>query len=298
MKTDRRICISVSDMEQLTSVYRSGIDVDEIIMDMTMILPYLTNAAATSELERFMRDGIEYDIMLPWIMREEDHNPIVHDLEMVLEHGFQLGFTGILVRNLEELAYINLHGYEGKIITDYGIYIWNHEALSFWEKDNLGKRRFDVYSLPFELNSHEIRDLRQMSNAELPSAICLYGRIPMMISAGCIRGTKGECTGKRGQNDTITAQLTDRLRHTLPVTCSCRYCYNVIWNNVPLSLHKQFDDIIRMQMADVFRIDLQMENTQQADAVLAFWKAVLQNERMGNPPYDDYTTGHFKRGVE
>ena len=298
MKTDRRICISVSDAEQLTSVYRSGIAVDEIMMDLSMVLSYLDKDESGNALGQMMRNGIEYDIMLPWIMREEDHNPIVHDMEMVLEKGYRLGFTGVLVRNLEELAFLNLHGYQGKIITDYGIYLWNHEALAFLEKDDFGKRRFDVYSFPFELNSHEIRNLRQSSTSDLPAAICLYGRIPMMISAGCIRKTQGKCTGQKGQNYNVTAQLTDRIKHTLPVTCFCRYCYNVIWNSMPLSLHKQFKDIIKMQMAEVFRIDLQMEDTQEADAVLAFWKAILQNEQTGNPPYDDYTTGHFKRGVE
>ena len=41
MKTDGRICISVSDAEQLTSVYRSGIAVDEIMMDLSLVLSYL-----------------------------------------------------------------------------------------------------------------------------------------------------------------------------------------------------------------------------------------------------------------
>ena len=298
MKTDRKICISVTDTEQLVSVYRSGIAVDEIMMDLSMVLSYLTDNGSASDFKQWIRDEIKYDIILPWIMREEDHNPIIHDMELVLENSHKLGFTGLVARNLEELAFLNLRGYTGRIITDYGIYIWNHEALSFWEKDDLVKRRFDEYSIPFELNSHEIRDLRQLSTSDLPAAICLYGRIPMMISAGCIRKTQGECTSKREQNYAVTMQLTDRMKHILPVTCACRYCYNVIWNSVPLSLHKQFQDIVKMHVAETFRIDLQLENAQQTDAVLAFWKAILQNEQTGNPPYADYTTGHFKRGVE
>lgn len=129
----------------------------------------------------------------------------------------------------------------------------------------------------------------------------VYGRIPMMVSANCVRKTTADCF--RGSGHTVT--ITDRMQHDFPVMLNCRYCYNVILNTVPLSLHKQIPLMVRDSMAEAFRVDLTTEDAQETEAVLAYWKRLIKKAKFDKakakvqtPPYEHYTTGNYRRGVE
>ena len=59
----------------------------------------------------------------------------------------------------------------------------------------------------------------------------VYGYLPMMISAQCIRKTTLGCSGKPE-----IMWLKDRKEMRFPVVNQCRFCYNTIYNSAPLSL--------------------------------------------------------------
>ena len=95
--------------------------------------------------------------------------------------------------------------------------------------------------LPRELSGTECGTLCDGIPGEV--LFTVYGRAPMMISAGCVRKTSGQC---KGSGDAFL-QIRDRMGETFPVRCVCGrdrdLCHNVIFNSVPLSLHAAWDDM-------------------------------------------------------
>jgi len=90
--------------------------------------------------------------------------------------------------------------------------------------------------------------------------------------------------------------LTDRYRKEFPVYTNCSCCYNVIYNSVPLSLHKLFEEKKILGNLDACRIDFTTESGREADEVISYFIGLEDNYM--EPFYTEYTTGHLKRGVE
>lgn len=212
----------------------------------------------------------------PYIMRAKDAWLLACLLREKL-------FAGILVRNMEELAFLKREGYDGKIITDAGLYVWNKKAADFF----CGKA--DFYTLPFELNSGEQSNVRSRKSFQI-----VYGRIPMMITANCIRKTRGECF--RGKEFLLkkeeTLILTDRYGKGFPVVTDCRHCYNTIYNSVPLSLHKEV-----IKQAGRYRLDFTTEDEKETRQIIEYFCRIYV-QAGEEPPYKDYTNGHNRRGVD
>lgn len=193
-------------------------------------------------------------------------------------------FEGVLVRNLESYYFLAKQGFSGKMILDANLYLWNHEAVAFWEK------RAEEFYLPVECNLHEWKELLQHCGQKtiLSSAI-VYGRLPMMITANCLSKTGGKCS-KIPQIIT----LKDRYEKQFPVYTDCLSCINIIYNSVPLSLHKLFEN--KNWMKGNFRLDFTTEDERETVQVIRYFKELFQCFKA--PFYKEYTTGHLKRGVE
>ena len=86
--------------------------------------------------------------------------------------------------------------------------------------------------------------------------------------------------------------LTDRMGKEFPVYTGCRHCYNVIYNSVPLSLHKKVST-----ERGKYRLDFTAENEQETAKILDYFSCIYSGTEAGLP-YKEYTTGHEKRGVE
>jgi len=189
-------------------------------------------------------------------------------------------FKGILVRNLEEFAFLRKDGYHGKIITDAGLYVWNKRAAEFYGK------RADLYTLPFELNSGEQKNVESRKSIRV-----VYGRIPMMITANCIRKTDGACfQGKKEEKEPLI--LIDRYGKEFPVVTDCRHCYNTIYNSIPLSLHKEVE-----KEKGRYRLDFTVETQAETKQIIEYFCRTYR-QAGGEPPYKEYTNGHNKRGVD
>jgi putative protease len=70
---------------------------------------------------------------------------------------------------------------------------------------------------------------------------------------------------------------------------------NIIYNSVPLSLHS---DAVKLTKGLTPRLDFTVENERETKAVISFFETVFSNGAGAVLPYNDYTTGHEKRGVE
>ena len=240
----------------------------------------------------------EFIVSLPYMTREEKHDGS-KDVKDVLNLLESKGFCGVLVRNLEQLGIIRDSSFDGKVVLDYGVYVWNGEAAKLLSECNKGGFRVDELSIPLEVTFHEAKEIATAirSFSGIPVSYNIFGRTPMMISAGCVKKTLDKCSGKLGEFNREEMQLVDRMGNVLPISTNCRNCYNVIWNAVPTSLHKKLDSIKNAGLFNHFRIDLTVENKKESAEILS---AFLYGDQDAFNSLDKkgYTTGHFKREVE
>ncbi len=297
-----RIHVHVRTMEQLLAI--SNIDAasqpSRIYMD---ILMYLKAAESNdfSFLNKFR--GTSFYVALPYIYRQEKGMPDDKDIEFVRNTAVSNGFEGVLIRNLEEYGYFLEKGFEGLMTLDYGVYIWNHEAYAMYDELDINGvgAKINGFCYPHELTRYENGDLLKtvtdMGLAQTEKSYCIYGRVPMMISAGCVKNTCEGCSGKKTQLYNSEVMMTDRMNHKLTISTECRYCYNIIWNTVPNSLHKVLEKLMRSDLADYYRIDFTIENGDEAARIYNYMLDCMNIEKPVAPDYE-FTTGHYKQATE
>ena len=131
-----------------------------------------------------------------------------------------------------------------------------------------------MFTASYELNAREL-DKIAANNLELN----VYGYMPVMITAGCIKKTYNKCDGKRS----ITP-IKDRIGNYFMTESCCEFCYNVIYNSKPTVLADILDGNAHNFMAH--RYSFVTETGKEVQKIL-------------NGIYkQDLTRGHFKRGVE
>ena len=217
-------------------------------------------------------------LVLPHIFRADVEQYFCKHRTMLLAAGFD----SLLVRSLEEVDFLREQKIFLPLIFDYNLYCMNRQAMQ--EMKSLGAKRV---TLPLELNSRELTHLG-FGEYELIG----YGYLPAMISAQCITKTAAGC-----RHIPELLWLKDRAGKKLPVKNHCRFCYNVIYNTVPLSLLGQAGAVKRMHPS-VLRLQFTIETAEQIGAVIDAYAAEFLHDRQDNPPLGDFTRGHFKRGVE
>ncbi|MBO4981222.1 MAG: U32 family peptidase [Lachnospiraceae bacterium] len=229
---------------------------------------------------------ISFAVAFPYIIRKQDQ-AYLDRLFGVLTREKRL-FTGVLIRNLEGMGALKSCGYRGEIYADSGFYIWNRKTLKTWADSICG------FTLPVELRSGEQRELLSPKESDFALPSCeklIYGRIPMMVTANCVANTVQGCRkGHNGGHREPVLFLEDRYNKRFPVEYNCIHCLNLIYNSVPLSLHGEWS---KWEGKVWPRIDLTVEDGKETRKVLDFFL------NGGNkPPFQEYTTGHEKRGVE
>lgn len=231
--------------------------------------------------EQHLKNHTAFYITTPYVVREKDI-PYLIQIAESLHQGI---YQGVLIRNLESYGFFREAEVMGELVLDHNMYLWNRESYNFWQ----GK--VAEFYLPIEENLGEWRELLHnigRGETTAPSAM-IYGRLPMMISANCVKKTTGNC---RKQPD--FSVLTDRYGKEFPVYADCRCCYNVIYNSVPLSLHGLFKKQER-QIRN-YRLDFTVEEPGEAKEIISYFKGLLKEYK--EPFYKEFTTGHLKRGVE
>lgn len=225
--------------------------------------------------------GKELYLTLPYILRKN----VADQLEQVFAELSKQNPDGYLVRNLEEICFLQKMGVEGeKIQTDYGVYVCSNEAIKALNEWNI-----EHFTLPVELNRSELLDL----TCEKGEMI-LYGHQPLMISAGCLHKNTSGCDRTPG-----IFYLKDRYAKIFPVKNNCRECYNVIYNTSPLFLLHHQQELQRLA-SEAVRLHFTVENKQGMEQVFELYRQAFQEKKKISPEqyFKDYTNGHFKRGVE
>lgn len=229
----------------------------------------------------------ELYLSTPYIHRGEIPEKWLRSAQKWLEQGMK----GFLVRNLESYAVLKKMGYGEKCVLDASMYTWNDQSVGFWREEGVLRN-----TVPLELNEGELKH-RDNTSSEL----LLYGYIPLMLSAQCVRKNLFGCTGK-----CETAYLKDRYNSEFPVKCSCdpwgknisekaKYCYNIIYNSIPYGLPGEKDQVKKLNLHSL-RLAFTIEEPEKAKAILKEFRTVYQKN--GKPSGRRYTKGHFKRGAE
>ena len=162
--------------------------------------------------------------------------------------------------------------------------------LSFYMTNNVSLTLFDglgSYTVSTELSKEEIRRMNSTG-----MEIMVYGRIPLMQSANCVRNTTGKCRKTEG-----FTLLSDRMRADFPIFTHCRekVCYNTIYNSVPVSLHKHLDVISGFHPAGL-QIRFTNESIKECDLVYHIFDQGRRGNLPDKVPYE-FTNGHFVKGV-
>ena len=279
-ETDNRVlkgnqpAVFVSTKEQLIEVL-SYDEVNLIYINADCFLQ--KNNGLEALLKQYQK---QYFLALPHILRKRSYQYLKR-YQTLLESGL---FSGVLVRNFEEVQWLESIDYNGQTVSDYTIYAWNNTSLRFCAK------LFNRITLPVELNRRELSSLSD----NVPKEFIVYSRLPLMYSANCIQNTLKGCIQK--PNEQNIYQLTDRYQNIFPIVQNCMHCYNILYNTVPLSLHGSFENIQKAGY-DVLRFDFTLETAKQTRDILAYY---VQKSRGMDVDFilKDYTNGHYKRGVE
>ena len=216
--------------------------------------------------------GKEIYLVMPYIFRERTRK----QYEAAYNRIFGAGWDGILIANYESFAFLKEHGYTGRIMTDYNLYEFNQESRKFWKEKGVFE-----FTAPVELTERELQDLR-VKDGE----VIVYGYLPMMISAGCIQKTTRGCLKKSGQTT-----ITDRYRNTFVVKNECDYCYNILYNYVPLYLGDRMEEVYQIGPGRI-RLMFTTERQQEVRQILS---AYFEGKEL---PEGTYTRGHWKRGIK
>ena len=277
----RMLSALVQTREQLNAAVQEE-DVRRIYVESHLAADLFSSNSGRGEIRAlFETRKVEWYLVFPHIFRERAerlYDRIWEDLEA-------FPWDGALVRNLESLSYLQKKAWKNQVQADHPLYTCNKKAGEFLKNAGINGT-----TVSLELNSQEIRET--VSGGE---EMVVYGYAPMMISAGCVKKSTGHCDGIAG-----VTKLQDRYQKTFYVKNYCDTCYNIIYNTAPLVLLDQIPEIERIGI-DSIRLEFSLESADETRRVIrlygdGFW-------REGGYPqaaeqFDDFTRGHFKRGIK
>ncbi len=269
----RELHISVETEEQLDAVLRSAPAL-KAYADAPLTTVYVDAESLEEKLPdlltRIRQAELQAYVALPAIFRRDT----ARRYEKQADRWKHLPVDGYLVRAMEEYGFLQKICWQGPWITDHNLYGWNRRSRSFWRN-----RGASMQTNPLELNRAELSDLTAADSVQI-----VYGRIPMMTTAGCLKKTLNRCEGKPGQ-----WTLRDRYRKEFPVKNYCRDCYNIIYNSQPLCLTDRFGEVAELGVG-AMRILLTTEDATETETAMNHW--------LSRSVPEEYTRGHFRRGVE
>lgn len=274
-----QLSAAVTTREQLDAVMKAS-GLTGIYMDCG-IFPKRDFANRVSEVvEEGKRYGKSIWLMLPHMVRDRELDGRKETFGGLCEKGLE----GFLVRNLESYAILKSMGLEKRAVLDANMYTLNGESQSFWKKQGIA---WDT--VPLELNRKELR-FRDNRDSEMN----VYGYAPMMISVQCIQKNLDKCN-----HQCAVLTLVDRYQKKFHAACNCEFCYNTIYNTLPMSLIQEAEEVKRLGISR-YRLTFTIESGAETKKIVrGFEAAYLRGEKPDRSLLpSEVTKGHFNRGVE
>jgi putative protease len=283
------ISVAVTKEEQLEAACNIT-DVENIYLESDMV----TFGKLLSLTHYVKEKGKKCYLLLPHIFRRATYE-LFRQNKTILEDNT---IDGYVIRNYEEYYFITkeLQFNKKQLITDYNLYVMNTWSVRFWKKKGI-----DCYTAPLELNHDELTGMKGYY-----WDLLVYGRIPLMVSAQCLaktaqgsinrnytKVTEAPCCGL----DMEELNLTDRFQKSFPIKRHCRDCYNLIYNSQRLSLLSNREEVIKIKARNI-RLDFTDETGEETEQILQKFINTYHNGSLRVEEIEDFTRGHFKRGIE
>lgn len=270
--------VLIEDAEQLPAVLKADF-VDTVYLDCMLYTRENLIRKLSEDIDRVHASGKKAFYVFPFIFRQQTslfYEKIMPELK-------KLPLDGIMVRSLDEIAFIKEWGNENwQMVSDSNLYTYSNEAAEYFYR--LGMIQDTI---PVELNRKEILR-RENSRSEM----IIYGRLPLMITAQCIHKNTLGCMHQHK-----VLNLKDRYSVHFPVKNFCSECYNVIYNSLPVCLFKEDVTVKKIAPAAV-RLSFTTETEEETEQILTIYGDIYKNGGiLGQLPME-CTNGHFKRGVE
>lgn len=275
--SDYEICVSVETKEQLQVAFASSL-VSRIYASITIFDKKNIVNSVTKFVNAAKENGKKPYLALPFIVRKD----VLGYLEDYYQKLIELGLAGYLVRSLESVSYLRSLGLAAYLVADANLYTYNKRAQDYYREFGITRD-----TAPYELNSKELRN-RVNDNSE----VIVYGYQPLMVSAQCLKKNFRNCTKK---SEILTLQ--DRYKKEFCVKCVCDFCYNIIYNSIPLGIWKEADELKKLGF-QAFRMNFTMEKPDEMKHLLnEFGRLYMHGEKVQFQA-EQFTKGHLKRGVE
>jgi putative protease len=191
---------------------------------------------------------------------------------------------GIITANL---GIISRYNKKIALIGDYKLNVFNSYAGDFYKDFLIGT------CISAELNAMEIKKIA--SKSSLPLQIMVYGKYELMVSEYCAIGSVfGNKSDKKACTENCVKgsyKLKDRKGEEFSIDTD-KYCRSYIYNNVPLNLIPNIDEIKKNNISS-YRLDFIHESYEETIEVLSNFI-----ERRWKGEFKNFTRGHYKRGVE
>ena len=229
----------------------------------------------------FKRLGLKVNLYTPHIFRL--HAKVFFKKNMDLLKA--AGFDGYIIRSLEAAFFLNMvlgSKEDVNYIFDYNLYAFNSVS-----KRMLRELGADRLTLPLELNINELKKIDPEGMETL-----VYGRIPLMISAQCLKKTSTGCDKK-----SETLILKDRYNADMPVKNKCTFCYNTIYNAKTFSTLSLSRQVMALRPS-VYRIWFSTEDGTSVERVIKDYVRAYTYKENVSETVAAHTKGHLKRGVE
>lgn len=242
---------------------------------------YLPEELVLNHISEIKSHPLNIPVFLAFTYVRRSRDKIILDKVKSIIENNEISISGILVKNIEDIDVAK--SLKLNICSDYGLYCWNDYAL------NLFINEFDSIGLPLEL-AGAVHKAFSDSNKSISFEKLIYGRIPLMHTANCIRKTKNACrlTDKSMNDGMDFVYIKDRTNRFIPVNTDCVHCHNTLYNAVPLTIYKNLEFYSNNV---TFRIDFSDETSEDLEKVLDFYFCE------GNKDWES-TTGFEKNSTE
>ena len=219
-------------------------------------------------------------LRLPEIMRQKD----IAGIRSRLQKTECSVIDGVYVNGVDAFAVAESFFSKEQLYADTGFYVFNSET------EQQIRELVHHFTISTEWAGREYKGILDPSAAEC----LLYGYLPVMYSANCVLKTTGGCDRAVKQYE-----LEDEKGHRFTIVPQHRYCYNVMYNCVPLSLHAELSGLLKRHAAGVYRLEFTIEKKAQIVQITKAYAGLWENGVWDAPFANGQTTkGHYARGAE
>ncbi|MDR1002133.1 MAG: U32 family peptidase [Oscillospiraceae bacterium] len=163
-------------------------------------------------------------------------------LLLLMKKAADAGITDITVHNIGQIALAQKAGLSPH--GGFGLNVISRHALAAAEDMGLHS-----CEMSFEMTLAQMREINSPSSEmTIPSAVIVYGHLPLMLTRNCPAAQNGHCgrsnPSRGGENpafDRGLCEITDRLGNKLPVRCA--FGCSEVFNPIPVSIVDKTDKI-------------------------------------------------------